>query len=396
VCGLRCDGTDAKACHYAASSAACGLASCGSGVENDISTCDGSGACKVATRSCGAYACGPTACLSACAKDDDCATGNFCKAGACVGVQNLGEACTGPSQCASGFCTDGVCCGVATCGTGAACAGPGTQAGQCLKGAGSTCGASAECASSHCVDGLCCDKACDGQCEACDIKGSEGTCTPVTGKPHGARPVCDALSDTDCAKTTCDGTARDKCSGFGNGATTSCGADTCTADKKSVQKHGQCDGKGGCAKPDPVPCLEFMCDGTANACSTSCKSDADCASSYKCDAASSKCVQGSTCSADKTSSVDKTGTTQLCAPYLCGADGTCNKQCATSDDCVGGSSCDTNVHACVVAGQDNGAGSTDSGGGCSTSSSGGSSSGVGAAFALLAGLGVIARRRRSA
>src|SRR5205085_537118 len=157
------------------------------------------------------------------------------------------------------------------------------------------CGAGTECASSHCVDSVCCDKACDGQCEACAVTGSAGTCTAVTGAPQGSRSACDSLDAKDCAHASCDGVTRDKCVGFANGATTSCGTDACTDDKK-LQKKGACDGKGGCAKPDPISCLEYVCDSSTTACKSSCTSDADCSADYKCDAGTGKCVQGSTCS----------------------------------------------------------------------------------------------------
>ncbi len=395
VCGLSCNGTDAVACHNAAASTSCGAASCASSTETDVTTCDGSGNCPLVKRTCGTYQCSTTQCLTACVTDVDCAAGNFCKAGACVGAQELGNACAGDGQCKSGHCADGVCCGVAGCGAGAACAGLGANAGQCLKGNGVGCAASAECAAGHCVDGVCCDKGCDGQCEACDVKGSEGTCTPVTGPPHGvtsgARALCDALDPTDCAKTTCDGATRDKCGGYANGTTTPCGQDACRPDK-SLQKHGACDGHGACALPDPTACVAYACDPTAKACHSSCTTDADCADSYKCDTAAGKCVQGASCSADKSQSIDKAGAATSCAPFLCGTDGTCLKRCATSDDCVPGTSCDPSTSACVgIVNQ-----TTTGSGGCDASGGAGASRGLGAAAALLGLLGLGARRRRRA
>jgi hypothetical protein len=331
--------------------------------------------------------------------DVDCASGNFCKSGACVGAQELGNACAGDAQCKSGHCADGVCCGVVGCGAGAACAGLGANAGQCLKGNGVACAASSECAAGHCVDGLCCDKGCDGQCEACDVKGSEGTCTPVTGAPHGvtagARTACDALGAIDCAKTTCDGATRDKCGGFANGTTTPCGQDDCRPDK-SLQKHGACDGHGACALPDPTACVEYACDPTAKACHSSCTTDADCNSAYKCDTASGKCVQGASCSADKTQSIDKAGVATSCAPFLCGTDGTCMKSCATSDDCVPGTSCDPSTRACVgIVNQTNASGGCDASGSGGGASSGAGGLGSTAAMAGIAGLlALVSRRRR--
>ncbi len=387
-CGPRCDGTDGKTCKYPLATSSCGTPSCAGGVEQQVSSCDGGGACKPASKSCGAYACGATSCLTSCVTSSDCVTGGFCKSGSCVATLDLGERCALASDCKSGLCTDGVCCGVATCGAGSACAaGPGSTAGKCLAGKGVSCKAADECASGHCVDGVCCDAACNGQCEACDVTGSAGVCTPVVGKPRGSRDVCDTASDTDCAKKSCDGKVRDKCNGFANGGSTSCGTNACTSDKR-FQKHGACDGAGGCALPGPSSCSPWACDATASSgCKSSCTGDTECADGFTCKAGA--CVQGATCSDDGLSSIDKTGTSSPCAPYRCGSDGTCLKQCASSDDCTPSTSCDTTVKACVAAGAAN-----DSGGGCATSSTRGTTTPfvVAPLFGLLALLGL--RRRR--
>ena len=388
TCGLRCNGVDSKKCAYAPVSTSCGTPGCGGGVETPVSTCDGGGLCKASSKSCGAYACDATSCRTTCALGSDCATGYFCKAGACVGKQALGESCADVDQCASGFCTDGVCCSVTTCGDAAACSGPGDRAGTCLKKNGATCVDKAECAAGHCVDGLCCDKGCDGQCEACDVKGSEGTCTPSTGVPHGARTACDTLADDDCAKSTCNGETRDKCSGFANGATTACGKDVCTSEKK-LQKHGGCDGKGGCALPDPSSCVEYACDDATTSCRTSCTTDDQCGTDYKCDVASGKCIQGAHCSEDGIESIDKTGKSTTCAPYRCATDGTCIRACGTSDDCVPGAVCDATTRACVGT-----AAPVDEGGGCAVSSNGGKRASFGAAALFVAALIQSLRRRR--
>jgi hypothetical protein len=393
-CGLTCNGTDATACHNQPTTVSCGAPSCAGGKEIDVTTCDGGGHCPVVQRSCGSYQCGATTCLTACAGDADCVAGSYCKAGACVGAQELGNPCTEDLQCKSGHCADGVCCGVTSCGAGAACAGLGANAGQCLKGNGVVCAASPECASGHCVDGVCCDKGCDGQCEACDVTGSEGTCTPVHGAPHGTtRAACDSRTADDCAKAMCDGDTRDKCAGFANGTTTACGAAACTPDKK-VQKRGACDGHGACAMPEPTSCVKYACDPSTTACKASCQADADCGDSFKCDVASGTCVEGATCSADHNSSTDKTGVTVACAPYLCGTDGSCLKACATSEDCVSGTSCDTTTKACVGIQT-----STQSDGGCAVGEGAGvagSTRFTGGAVAALGAIAAVLRRRRRA
>jgi hypothetical protein len=64
-CGQRCDGSDGKACKYPAGTASCGRPSCGGGAEKDVSTCDGAGTCKPASKTCAPYVCDVTACLGA-------------------------------------------------------------------------------------------------------------------------------------------------------------------------------------------------------------------------------------------------------------------------------------------------------------------------------------------
>jgi hypothetical protein len=398
-CGQRCDGTDGKACKYPGATAACGKPSCGGGTETDVSSCDGAGACKPLSKGCAPYVCSTTACLAACTTNDDCATGNYCSAGSCVKVEGAGKACSSAAECApidpatTGFCTDGVCCSVSSCGSGSSCAAAdATTPGACLKKKGITCTRGDECATGHCVDGTCCDTACGGQCEACDVGGSEGTCTPVVGKPHTGRSTCDDKADTDCAKAQCDGKTRDKCAGFANGGTVSCGVDSCTTDKR-FQKKGTCDGVGGCTVPDPKPCTPYVCDATSpTGCKTACTADTDCAADYKCD--TGVCIQGAKCSDDLLSSIDKTGTAKACTPYRCGADGKCATSCGSSDDCAPGTVCDDTVKACVVV-QDNTAG--DQGGGCGCEVVGGGSSTSkalgGGMFAALLALGMARRKR---
>jgi hypothetical protein len=207
--------------------------------------------------------------------------------------------------------------------------------------------------------------------------------------------VCDALAATDCAKTTCDGATRDKCGGFANGTTTPCGQDDCRADK-NLQKHGACDGRGACAMPDPTACVEYACDPTAKACRTSCTTDADCSSAYKCDTAAGKCIQGASCSGDKLQSIDKTGVARSCAPFLCGSDGNCLNRCGTSDDCVPGTSCDPTTQACVgvVNQTTTSSGGCDASGGSRASGDGGSAGSL-PGIAGIAGLvGILARASR--
>jgi MYXO-CTERM domain-containing protein len=218
------------------------------------------------------------------------------------------------------------------------------------------------------------------------VGGSEGTCTPVVGVPHGTdRKACDDKADTDCAKAQCDGKTRDKCEGFKNGGTTSCGADACTEDKR-FQKKGACDGAGGCSMPEPKPCTPYVCDvASPTGCKSSCTADTDCVTDYRCDGG--VCVQGVKCSEDRLSSIDKSGASKSCSPYRCGSDGKCSTSCGSSDDCAPGTICDTTVKACVILQIE----AQEGDGGCSTTPR--SSRSFAWAMGLLVALGVVRRRR---
>jgi hypothetical protein len=63
-------------------------------------------------------------CKSACATDDDCASGRPCRNGTCGG--SFGATCTSNAECSSGFCAQGVCCNTACNQTCFSCAVPGT------------------------------------------------------------------------------------------------------------------------------------------------------------------------------------------------------------------------------------------------------------------------------
>ncbi len=317
ACGADglCDG--AGSCRsFAKPGTACGATTCVNGTvsgricKGDSDTCGDGKSVK-----CAPYACGTTACKTLCASDSDCGSDAFCSTpGACTPKAVNGPACTIDRECRSG----------------------------------------------HCAEGVCCNDACGGQCESCVEPGTEGTCTIVSGKPRGARAACDALADDDCAKTTCDGAQRDSCAGYANGATTACGENTCTLDKK-FQKKGRCDGAGACARRAPIPCTPYVCDLAASTgCKSTCKADADCTDGFTC--SEGACVQqGATCSGDQSASIDKLGRATPCTPYRCGASGQCDKECSSSAECAASHVCDVGTRSCVAATTS----VTDEGGGCS-------------------------------
>ncbi len=194
-----------------------------------------------------------------------------------------------------------------------------------LQATGQPCAAAGECTTGFCVDGVCCATACDGQCEACDVAGKAGTCSPVSGAPHGARAACDPDADpaNACART-CDGVDTAKCN-F-PGSSVACSANTCVA---GVETHAStCDGAGACGDV-PRACGDFACDATA--CKTTCTSKADCVNpNHFCEAG--KCIpvqpSGMACTRD-----------EACASGNC-VDGICCE-----------SKCEGQCQACDVPGQ---------------------------------------------
>jgi len=263
VCGGTCDGIDGASCAYPGATTACRDASCAGGSETLAAKCTGLGACgALQQRSCGAYACGAAACETECTSDAQCAAGRHCQDGACETRREPGAACTASNQCASG----------------------------------------------HCTDGVCCDRACDGQCEACDTAASKGTCTAVTGAPHGARAAC--LGDGSACSGACDGTTAAACEYPDSG--TGCRAASCTNGSETLA--ASCAGTGMCPAAQTQSCGGYACG--AAACRTACEADSDCAS-------------GSFCAGDGTCSGKKT------PGETCGADGEC-----ASGHCTDGVCCD--------------------------------------------------------
>jgi outer membrane protein OmpA-like peptidoglycan-associated protein len=239
ACGGVCDGTQGGACTYPAAETSCRSGSCAAGVAALAATCDGAGSCPAEqTVSCSPYACGATTCLGDCTGDGDCAGDHYCAAGVCTLRKGAGEPCGTPGQCQSGSC----------------------------------------------VDGVCCDSACTGQCEACDVAGSLGTCSAVTGAPHGARTAC--TSDGSACAGACDGASRDACAY--PGGTTTCRAPSC-ADGVAVVAAA-CGGTGACPALLEESCAPYACG--ADACLTSCGGDADCAGGFTCSAG--QCVTAGT------------------------------------------------------------------------------------------------------
>ncbi len=272
-CGGTCDGSSRTACAYPGTATECRAGSCSGGTATLSATCAGTGACPApVTQPCGAYACGAVACLGNCSTDGDCASGSWCSGGVCVAQ----------------------------------------------KPGGGSCGAADQCASGSCADGVCCDAACTGACEACDVAGSVGTCTPVTGAPHGGRPAC--ASDGSACGGACDGANRASCTYPVD--TTVCSDASCTGGTATLE--ARCGGSGSCPPLQTQACGTFACGATA--CVGTCAADNDCAAGNWCSAG--VCVPkhdpGATCGAG-----NQCGT-GFCADGVC-CSAACNGQCEACD-----------------------------------------------------------------
>lgn len=397
TCAAQCDGSNRTSCGAVPGTLTiCAAETCSAGAWTKASTCNGAGACAAPSPvACVPYVCGTTSCKTSCFTTADCASGYACTGGVCVTTGDLGSLCSDGTQCKSGFCTGGpggkkVCCTVDACGAGTVCADTSTPdvVGTCVKTKGSACTSKNDCTTGFCIDGVCCDSVCTGQCEACDVPGAEGTCSGITGAPHGARTKCFDGGGDPCKTLTCDPSKdRTKCAGFASGPETDCGEASCVDGNETPR--GRCDGNGACtASTKKTSCGAYACD--AQACKTSCTAKADCAATYNC--VDGKCVSiTAKCDEAGLSSLPTNGDAPKdCAPYRCDpSTGNCFGKCATTNDCVPGGAC--SAEKCEPPPP---AETTDSGG-CATSSPGARGPWLGLALAALTLAGVGRARRRT-
>ncbi|HKU38527.1 MAG TPA: hypothetical protein VJR89_10280 [Polyangiales bacterium] len=274
-CGGSCDGTQRTQCGYPNADVVCRDPSCSDGVATLTGGCNGSGACAAPSyQPCSPFICVPGGqiCAGNCQGDTDCAPGNWCSAGICVPLRELGETCSAFDQCVSG----------------------------------------------KCVDGICCDSACEGQCEACDIPGLEGTCSGTIGAPRGARPAC--ASDGSSCGGQCDGDLRDACHYPDSGVL--CRDPSCSAGTAVVA--GFCNGAGACPALETRDCAPYVCG--ADSCRGDCKADVDCADGQFCQAGmcTAKRDNGQSCSGANACESGQ------CVDGVC-CDSACTGQCEACD-----------------------------------------------------------------
>jgi len=273
TCAGQCDGSNGATCAYPGAATTCRTASCSAGAETHAASCAGTGSCPAVQRqSCGTFACGATTCESSCTTDAQCANGSYCDAGACVERKSAATACTASNQCTSG----------------------------------------------NCVDGVCCNRACDGQCEACDVADHVGSCTAVSGAPHGSRRAC--TSDGGACGGTCDGTNGAACAY--PDATVSCREASCTAGTATLAVA--CAGTGKCPTVQTQSCGTFTCGDTA--CRTGCQLDTQCAEGAYCNGTGcvEKKIAGGACDGDHECSAGH------CTDGTC-CDQACQGQCQACD-----------------------------------------------------------------
>ncbi|HVY37561.1 MAG TPA: hypothetical protein VHM31_06485 [Polyangia bacterium] len=272
-----------------------------------------------------------------------CGADGFCDgAGACEkyprGVTCRQPGCAGETLTFAGRCDGlGTClttpsedCGPFRCGPSGACATTCTVSADCASGAGcvngscgkrpigASCAANADCNSGVCAQGTCCATKCDGICLSCGLPGSAGACTYV---PAGQDPLgqCADNGAATCGTDgLCDGAGT--CRLYASG--TVCGADHCTGQTETTA--ARCDGVGDCVPSAPQGCAPYVC-GASGSCMTSCATDADCAPGTTCHG--TICCAAGTCGLAPLGAVCAAGAD--CASGFC-AQGVC---CASS--CTG-------------------------------------------------------------
>lgn len=278
LCGGSCNGTLTTACAYPGGSTECRGWDCNSNEATLQAFCNGAGACPAEQKQqCDPFVCGPTGCFGPCTSDIECLDGKYCSAGMCIDKLSNGTTCAAGNQCSSG----------------------------------------------HCIDGVCCDGTCNGQCEACDVAGKEGTCSAVSGDPHGARPACN--TDGSQCGGTCNGATRFTCEYPGAGVR--CRDASCTEDVATVPAF--CTGAGTCPPEVRQDCAPFQCGSTQ--CAGDCSIDADC------------------------------NLGQVCVAGVCRDPAQNGAACASGKECISGqcvdgfccnSACNGQCEACDVSGQE--------------------------------------------
>ncbi len=272
-----CDGSGA--CRKVSSSHICTAASCSSDGKTftPATTCDGKGACTIATlQPCGAFQCATTGCMQTCTLPTDCVGSNYCDTAVtpavCKAKKTNGAAASQKGECTSNIVADGVCCDKDCSGCSA-----------CTLALNGQTGASVA----------------DGQCLAV-IAGQVGHGTCTANPPCGLDGKCDGNGA--CRYTT---------------AGTSCAADSCSISTLTTKA---CDSTHACSVSKNGACPGLLTCGSATACKTSCTAESDCTSGNYC--ASGTCTpklgNGATCTISNQCPSGNTCVEGVCCNTACG------------------------------------------------------------------------------
>ncbi len=127
-----------------------------------------------------------------------------------------------------------------------------------------TCTSAAQCGSGFCVDGVCCNSACGDEittdCQACSVAAggvSDGTCTPITGKPCNDGNAC-TQTDT-CQNGACIGTNPVACVPLDQCHDGTCNTGTGLCSNQNKPDSSACNDSNACTQIDT--CQGGTCTG---------------------------------------------------------------------------------------------------------------------------------------
>jgi len=389
----------------------CGSGHCVDGICCDT-TCTGAcSSCKGADTGKADGTCSPVLAgqnpKNGCTKDlvNVCGTTGTCDGKGACAFAALATPCLGPT-CENGVLKVATCDGKGVCPPAAstacapfACA-SGTTCGTTCAGDGD-CAAGFKCNGTTCVAGKkpgepcgsekeCESKLCiDGFCCSSACTGQCEACD-VAGKEGTCTPVTDVPHGK---RAACKGSGKcaGKCDGT-TGATCNYPGSLVLCDQAcsgSQETLSRCDGDGACKADTPHDCAPYVC-GAGGTCKSGCSGDGDCASGYACQGGACAPKSASVCGADGHTLTAPDGTKKDCGAYRCTKEGVCNTTCNTSLDCTEGNTCSSSR----TCGPPKAEESEDGGCGCAVPQ--GTASGPWAMIGVGVGLGALARRRRRA